>query len=347
MNTKKILSSFLMAAGALAIIATGALWNNFNKVEATNTPVPLGSVKVTGYAWSDNIGWIQFYPDLDGFGGVFYNTSTGQLSGYAWSDNIGWIKFDGLSSYLGSSPWVAKADTSSGLVSGWARACAGTVNGDCTSMTSRTDGWDGWIKFDTGKSNSVKIDLTDSDARGEFHGYAWGSDVVGWISFNCKEGAFDFSGNIKNICGTSNYQVETAIPLSSSFTFSLFSGALSATTTAGLSATSTVATLSLNGQTAGEVLLSASAITGALTGVLTGAKAQFSKDNGVTWSDILTVGKLTDTSASVKVRVIKIPGTTLKGSYTVSLTAKDQGLGGLEKPLNITLNVNKVTYRWE
>src|SRR3989344_410792 len=112
MNTKKILSSFLMAAGALAIISAGIFWNNFNKVEATPTPVPLGSVKVTGYAWSDNIGW---------------------------------IKFDGLSSYPApGSDWVAKANTSTGVFTGWARACAGTVPpGDCSSMASRTDGWDG------------------------------------------------------------------------------------------------------------------------------------------------------------------------------------------------------------
>jgi len=337
MNTKKILSSFLMAAGALAIISAGIFWNNFNKVEATPTPVPLGSVKVTSYAWSDNIGWIQFYPD---FGGVFYDTSTGQLSGYAWSDNIGWIKFDGLSSYPApGSDWVAKANTSTGVFTGWARACAGTVPpGDCSSMASRTDGWDGWIKFNNtgdGISNPVTIDLTDSDTRGEFHGYAWGSDVVGWISFNCKEGSLSAG----DICETSNYQVKADIlPIVSDFTFSLFSGTLSATTTAGLSATSTVATLSLTGETYGDVLLSAATIVGLV---------QFSKDNGVTWSDTLTVDKLTGVQVFVKVRVINIPGTTLKGSYTVSLTAKDQGLGGLEKPLNITLNVNKVTYRWE
>ena len=234
MNTKKILSSFLMAAGALAIISVGALWNNFSETDKIN-PVKIvkaaSQVSVIGYAWSDNIGWIQFKSE-DGEQisyGVLYDTQTGQLSGYAWSDNIGWIKFDELSSYPGSSPWDAKADTSSGLVSGWARACAGTVPGDCTSMTSRTDGWDGWIQFDTGKSNPVTIDLTNGEFRGEFHGYAWGSDVVGWISFNCKEGSLSAG----NICGTSNYQVKAdMLPIGSDFTFGIYSGILSATTTA-------------------------------------------------------------------------------------------------------------------
>lgn len=54
-------------------------------------------------------------------------------------------------------------------LSGWARACAGTVNKDCNSA-SRTDGWDGWIKLD-----GLKLDGTDS--------YAWGSNVLGWINF--------------------------------------------------------------------------------------------------------------------------------------------------------------------
>lgn len=70
-------------------------------------------------------------------------------------------------------------------------------------MTSRSDGWDGWIKFDTGKTNPVAIDYVTDD----FHGYAWGADVVGWISFNCLEG----SSTGESICGTSDYRVEVEI----------------------------------------------------------------------------------------------------------------------------------------
>jgi hypothetical protein len=108
---------------------------------------------------------------------------TANLSGYAWSDNIGLIKFSGLSSFpVGSGTTAADAhyDASTGLMTGWARACAGTANGDCSSMTSRTDGWDGWISL-SGKASDnsnygVKLDGS--------HSYAWGSDVVGWIDFN-------------------------------------------------------------------------------------------------------------------------------------------------------------------
>lgn len=154
-------------------------------------------VNVKGWAWSDTIGWIQF--DTGKSSLPTYNTATGALSGYAWSDNIGWIKFNGLSANNGVGGSSAKTDTSTGIISGWARACAGTSSGDCTSMVSRSDGWDGWIKFDTGRSNPVKIDLV----TGDFHGYAWGSDVVGWISFNCMEG----SSGAGSVCGTSDYKV--------------------------------------------------------------------------------------------------------------------------------------------
>lgn len=150
--------------------------------------------EVKGFAWSDTIGWIQF--DTGKSNPVTYDRTTGQLSGYAWSNNIGWIKFDGLSASEGVGGSDAKADISTGAISGWARACAGTQSAKdkCDNMVSRTDGWDGWVKFDTGKNNPVKIDFT----TGDFSGYAWGSEVVGWISFNCSN---------TNGCGTSNYKV--------------------------------------------------------------------------------------------------------------------------------------------
>lgn len=191
---KKILSSFLIGASFLAIVTIGIFWNNLNEAKGAPSSTPSGSVAVTGYAWSSNIGWIQFNPS---YGGVFYNTSTGNLSGYAWSSNIGWIKFNELSSYypLGGTGTIAKAVTSTGAVEGWARACAGTQSGDCTSMTSRTDGWDGWISL---KGSSPSYGVSINYTTGEFTGYAWGSEVVGWISFNCSN---------TGTCGTSDYKV--------------------------------------------------------------------------------------------------------------------------------------------
>ena len=116
--------------------------------------------------------------------GVYADRNTGNLSGYAWSDNIGWIKFGGLSSFptgSGTSPQNAQLNSSNKLI-GWARACAGTVNGDCSTMESRTDGWDGWISL-AGTSVDGQYSYGVSLSGTDFSGYAWGSDAVGWIDF--------------------------------------------------------------------------------------------------------------------------------------------------------------------
>lgn len=139
---------------------------------------------MTGYAWSDTIGWISFN-NLNVGDAVDYGVNidaSGNFSGYAWSDNIGWVSFN--SSELTGCPGGYGAcaphlDWTTGAVSGWARACAGTANGNCSTSTSRTDGWDGWILLG-GFPGDLAVDIT----TGDFSGYAWGSDVVGWISFS-------------------------------------------------------------------------------------------------------------------------------------------------------------------
>ena len=45
---------------------------------------------ITGYLWSDTIGWIS----MDGSEYGVSIDSSGNLSGYAWSENAGWIKFN-------------------------------------------------------------------------------------------------------------------------------------------------------------------------------------------------------------------------------------------------------------
>ncbi|KKN97178.1 hypothetical protein LCGC14_0161550 [marine sediment metagenome] len=108
---------------------------------------------VSGFAWSENIGWISFncFNDYDGDGileshcadagypsdyGVNVDLGTGLFSGYAWSEHIGWITFN--SGELVGCPdgsCLAQLDIATNEVSGWARALA------------YGDGWDGWIKL--------------------------------------------------------------------------------------------------------------------------------------------------------------------------------------------------------
>lgn len=175
---------------------------------------------VWGWAWAENIGWTSFNStncdsDSDGITdqsnysqcstgnsitnyGVNVDSATGLFSGYAWSDNIGWISFN--RSETGAPPsddpcldgsCTAKLDPSTYEVSGWARAMA------------YGGGWDGWIKLRGTWEDGVLLD-TIPDPK-EFEGYAWGSDVVGWISFNDR----DFDGSL----GLVDYQVMTDVVL--------------------------------------------------------------------------------------------------------------------------------------
>lgn len=135
---------------------------------------------LSGFAWSDNIGWISFNcTDLDSCATVNYGATAsprgGVLSGYAWSDNIGWISFN--EGELGGCPQEpCRAVVENGVLFGWARAL------------SFGGGWDGWISL--GGTNP-DYGVVQSGNVGALEGYAWGADVVGWVLFNLP---FDFGG---------------------------------------------------------------------------------------------------------------------------------------------------------
>ena len=71
---------------------------------------------LSGFAWSEAIGWISFSCKSggncsDNDYGVTIDSVTGDFSGYAWNDVIGWISFNGLinppgaGSYKVSTGW--------------------------------------------------------------------------------------------------------------------------------------------------------------------------------------------------------------------------------------------------
>lgn len=166
----------LIFIALMAFIASGFLIYG----EKVSIPTQAAaSDNVSGFAWSENIGWVSFNNTSDG-SPVNYGVNiaaNGDFSGYAWSENIGWISFNRSDTGnppsndpgAGSGP-VAKYIYGTGQVLGWARALA---NGG---------GWDGWIRFDAGSSP-----VTLNASTGDFSGYAWGSDVVGWLSFNSSD----------------------------------------------------------------------------------------------------------------------------------------------------------------
>ncbi len=137
---------------------------------------------IIGWAWSETIGWISFNSTSGGgviSYGVNLNPGNGKLSGHAWAENIGWISFNESDTGVPPSDdpcsdasCIAKATPSGQLgkgnvnIYGWARAL------------NHTSGWDGWIRFDHGQTEEAYV-----DPSGEFHGWAWSSDVIGWVKF--------------------------------------------------------------------------------------------------------------------------------------------------------------------
>lgn len=168
---------------------------------------------ITGWGWSDTIGWISFNCITDGsncatsaYGvtvtpGQQLGSSTtaqsalaGSLSGYAWSPNIGWISFNPSDTGVCGSP--ATINFSSGYVFGFARAIAGNQS----SIIS--GGWSGCIAFaypiDRNNKGVVAYDPSSFDGlsydialtvngSGIYTEWAWGSSqnnndgVIGWI----------------------------------------------------------------------------------------------------------------------------------------------------------------------
>lgn len=150
--------------------------------------------------------------------------SDGNMTGYAYFEAgdgaVGWIDFDPspdpslTNGYPDCSPstcpsgspnYSARVDTATGKITGWARACNVFQSGCAGALKpdSERGGWDGWILLGPivkeGTDYGVRINVLSK----EFEGWAWGGDVVGWISFNCN------NPETGNVCGQSDYKVYT------------------------------------------------------------------------------------------------------------------------------------------
>jgi len=129
----------------------------------------------------------------------------GNLSGYAWSENIGWISFETTSVAgcpVGFGPCQPNINLATGAVTGYARVCSVFQSG-CTGApgpNSERGGWEGWIRLSGTWANGVILN-TGAGPTSDFSGWAWGGDdaigeeVIGWISFNGdnEPGGVDYS----------------------------------------------------------------------------------------------------------------------------------------------------------
>ncbi len=157
---------------------------------------------LNGYAWAgggggsggtdEGIGLMQL-------NGVTVGPDGTTLKGYAWigessgggAPPIGWVSFN-TSDLAGCPSGTCSATIVGGALNGWARACAGTVNGDCTGG-ARSDGWDGWISLNTkaGDAGTYGPAIPGGLPTGTLSGYVWGGGGnsssanwgLGWIDF--------------------------------------------------------------------------------------------------------------------------------------------------------------------
>jgi hypothetical protein len=126
---------------------------------------------LTGWIWSDTIGWISANC-MDTSSCMTSNhsltvASDGTISGYGWSDNIGWVSAN--ASDLAACPEEpCTAKITSDALTGWLKALSGG--------SSQSGGWDGWMSLEGANYGPTLQDT------GYFTGFAWGHDVVGWLN---------------------------------------------------------------------------------------------------------------------------------------------------------------------
>lgn len=214
----KILIAFsLIIFSALFFIAQnvfaqgGGIFNNDDGgTRDENDPQPQGLAygDVFGWAWmgtgiSDETvsqgggGWISFNckpTDCDnGNWGVQMSIShgldpnlDGKFFGHAWSSNYGWLSFeeDDVESCWLNNDYVVPTMTAKAMIDGsgqgevpvigWAKFIAGDDEDD-----GAYDAWDGCVSF-----NGADYGVTLDQDTGLLSGWAWGGDVVGWLSFD-------------------------------------------------------------------------------------------------------------------------------------------------------------------
>jgi hypothetical protein len=163
---------------------SGWLWGG----STDDTLVGAGGNAATGLGWisttSDNQPCGGANPDC--YGLTFpLNNADGPVTGYAWSSNVGWIDFQPSAPYPSCAGCPASGVVRSGnALSGWARIVSILdAKNWLGSGTDNSGGWDGWVKM-SGPSYGITI-APDTLSNGYSHrleGYAW-SDEFGWIYF--------------------------------------------------------------------------------------------------------------------------------------------------------------------
>jgi hypothetical protein len=120
------------------------------------------------YAWSKNVGWIDFQPQ---HGGV--KVCPDHLEGFAWGKNIGWIKLGSHESPTDNCDEHTYQDGTGGYDWGVNRHDDNTLSGFAWNKNV------GWINF-APQCETCPPQITIDPKTGEFNGYVW-SKNIGWI----------------------------------------------------------------------------------------------------------------------------------------------------------------------
>lgn len=176
--------SRLSSVRAAVTDAVGWLWGGSEEV---NDGIRNGN--------ETGLGWVSLNSSDAGAGGVPYLVTiplSGAVTGYAWSENTGWIDFNpqdhcttgvpAADQYKAVSCTVPAGysvgnggvfRTSNTSMSGWARF----VSIARESAVGNSGGWDGWIALGIGNGYDVSI----SETTGDMSGYGWSE--LGAIEF--------------------------------------------------------------------------------------------------------------------------------------------------------------------
>jgi len=91
--------------------ANGIAYANTTGADVGVNILPGGNL--SGLAWGENVGWVNF--GTDGTLGAFdqqarFDAGAGRFRGYAWGENTGWINLDNAAHYVGVTGAACPAD---------------------------------------------------------------------------------------------------------------------------------------------------------------------------------------------------------------------------------------------
>lgn len=89
-----------------------------------------GKGHLTGYAWCESSGWINFeWTNAEAADAPKVDMQTGAMSGYAWGGSLGWISLSNLSAYLQTDTMASGSDgNTNNIPDAWELTEAGDTN---------------------------------------------------------------------------------------------------------------------------------------------------------------------------------------------------------------------------